>query len=65
VLDPECLSRIPDPETYPSRILDPKTATKEKICYPTFFVAPNITKLKLILFLNWPRKKLGPIYQGL
>jgi hypothetical protein len=30
VADPGCLSRIPDPETYPSRIQDPKTATKEK-----------------------------------
>jgi hypothetical protein len=39
VADPECLSRIPDPDFYPSRILifthpgsripDPKTATKE------------------------------------
>jgi hypothetical protein len=27
--DPGCLSRIPDPDFYPSRIPDPKTATKE------------------------------------
>jgi hypothetical protein len=30
VADPGCLSRIPDPDFYPSRIPDPKTATKEK-----------------------------------
>jgi hypothetical protein len=29
VSDPGCLSRIPDPDFYPSRIPDPKTATKE------------------------------------
>jgi hypothetical protein len=28
VADPGCLSRIPDPDFYPSRIPDPKTATK-------------------------------------
>jgi hypothetical protein len=26
--DPGCLSRIPDPDFYPSRISDPKTATE-------------------------------------
>ncbi len=30
VADPGCLSRSPDPDFYPSRILDPKTATKER-----------------------------------
>jgi hypothetical protein len=30
VADPGCLSRIPDPDFYPSRIPDPKTAKKEK-----------------------------------
>ncbi len=30
VADPGCLSRIPDPEFYPSRIPDPKTVTKER-----------------------------------
>jgi hypothetical protein len=30
VADPECLSRIPDQDFYPSRIPDPKTATKER-----------------------------------
>jgi hypothetical protein len=30
VADPRCLSRIPDPDFYPSRIPDPKTAIKER-----------------------------------
>jgi hypothetical protein len=30
VADPECLSWIPDPDFYPSRIPDPKRATKER-----------------------------------
>ncbi len=30
VADPGCLSRIPDTDFYPSRISDPKTATKER-----------------------------------
>jgi hypothetical protein len=46
---------IPDPDFYPSRIPDPKTATKdrgEKIFFvKPFFVATNFTKLNIILFL--------------
>jgi hypothetical protein len=30
VADPGCLSRIPDPDFYPFRIPDPKTAIKER-----------------------------------
>jgi serine/threonine protein kinase len=48
VAHPECLSQIPDPDFYPSRIPDPKTATS---CY-TLFVATNFTKLKITLFLK-------------
>ena len=48
-----CLSRIPDPDFYPSRIPDPKTATKErgeeKLVVIPFYVATNFTKLKIIL----------------
>jgi hypothetical protein len=47
---------IPVPDFCPSRILDPKTATKERgenFFVIPFFVATNITKLKIILFLNW------------
>jgi hypothetical protein len=55
---PDPRSRIPDPDFYPSRIPDPgsKTATKErgekKIFVIPFYVATNITKLKIILVLK-------------
>jgi hypothetical protein len=63
VADPGCLSRIPDPDFYPSRIPDPgsripdpKTATKErgekKFGVILFFVATNFTKLNIILFMK-------------
>jgi hypothetical protein len=46
---------IPDPDFYPSRIPDPKIATKEKgekkFVIP-FYIATNFTKLKLILVLK-------------
>jgi hypothetical protein len=59
VADPGCLSRIPDPDFYPSRIPDPgsripdpKTATKERgekiFVVITFYVATNFTKLHII-----------------
>jgi hypothetical protein len=48
VADPGCLSRIPDPDFYPSRIPDPKTATEErgekKLVVIPFYVATNFTK---------------------
>jgi hypothetical protein len=47
---------IPDPDFYPSRIPDPKTATKErsgKIFFSyLYFEATNFAKLKIILFLK-------------
>jgi hypothetical protein len=46
VADPRFLSRIPDPDFYPSRIPDPKTAAKKrgkKIYVIPFFVATNFT----------------------
>jgi hypothetical protein len=56
VADPRCLSRIPDPDFYPSRIPDPKTATKErgekKFDVIPFYVAKNFTKLYIILVLK-------------
>jgi hypothetical protein len=49
VADPGCLSLIPDPDFYPSRIPDPKTATKErgekKLVVIPFYVTTNFTKL--------------------
>jgi hypothetical protein len=47
---------IPDPDFYPSRIPDPKAATKErgekKLVIIPFFVGTNFTKLQIILFLK-------------
>jgi hypothetical protein len=49
VAEPGCLSPIPDPDCYTSRIPDPKAATKErcekKFVVLPFFVVPNFTKL--------------------
>jgi hypothetical protein len=67
VADSGCLSRIPDPDSYPSRIPDPKTttATKErgvkKFIVITFYVpvATNFTKLQIILVLSAEEKNLG------
>jgi hypothetical protein len=58
VEDPRCLSRIPDPDFYPSRIPDlgsripdPRTATKErgekKFVVTTFIVATDSQNCKL------------------
>jgi hypothetical protein len=62
VADPGCLSQIPDPDFYPSRIpdpgpriSDPKTATKERdenFFFTYLFLAINFTKLKIILFFK-------------
>jgi len=55
IADPGCLSRIPDPDFYSSRIPDPKSATKErseKKFVITFNVATNFTKLQIILVLK-------------
>jgi hypothetical protein len=53
VAHPGCLSRIPDPDFYLSRIPDPKTATKErgekKLVVIPFHVATNLTNLNIIL----------------
>jgi hypothetical protein len=49
-------SRFPDPEFYPSRIPDPKSATIErgekKSDVILFYVATNLTKLHIILVLK-------------
>jgi hypothetical protein len=54
-----------DPDFYPYRIPDPKTATKErgekKFVEVHSFLATSITKLKIILLLNWRRKNLGQL----
>jgi hypothetical protein len=59
VADPGCLSRIPDPDFYPSRIPDlgswiqkqqQKRGVKKKFVVIPFFVATNFTKLQIISF---------------
>ncbi len=68
VADPGCLSRFPDPDFYPSRIPDPKTATKERdekniFCH-TIFCSHKFHKnvnylifemLKKIIWANFQR----------
>jgi hypothetical protein len=50
-------------------IPDPNPATKEKdeenLVFLPFFVATNITKLKIILVLSRGRKNFGPIFKEL
>ncbi len=71
VADPGCLSRIPDPDFYPSRIPDlgSKNSNKErgekKLVGIPFYVATNFTKLNIILVLKCRRKKFGPIFKEL
>ena len=70
VADPGSLSRIPDPDFYPSRIPDlgcrfpdPKTAMKDrgekKFVVIPFFGAINFTKLNYFIFENLKKKNLG------
>jgi hypothetical protein len=54
VADQGCLSRIPDPDFYPYRIPDPKTAMKDRVkkicCHTFFFGAINFIKLNYFIF---------------
>jgi hypothetical protein len=60
---------IPDADFCPSRIPDPKTATKEKgekICCPTFFCSHKYQKIETYyIFELVKKKKFGPIYKEL
>jgi hypothetical protein len=60
---------IPDPDLYPFRIPDPKTATKERgekqIFVKPFVAATNFAKLKIILFFKCGRKQFGPVFKEL
>jgi hypothetical protein len=69
VADPGCLSRIPDPDFYPSRIPDPgsripdpKTATKErggkKICRQTFFWSHKFHKIEYYFIFEKLKKRI-------
>jgi hypothetical protein len=66
VADPECLSQIlifvhPGSRVPEFQKQQQKIGVKKKFC-PTFSFA---TKLKIILFLNWWRKKVKPILKEL
>jgi hypothetical protein len=52
VADPGCLSRIPDPDFYPSRIPDPKTATKKR-GEKKFVVLPFFCSHKFLKIANY------------
>jgi hypothetical protein len=59
VADSGCLSRIPDPDFYPSRIPDLGSRIQKQqqkrgvkiFFFKPFFVGTNFTKLNIILFL--------------
>jgi hypothetical protein len=62
VADMGCLSRIPKPDFCPSRIPDPKIATKErekkKICCPTFFCSHNNHKIENYINFELVKEKI-------
>jgi hypothetical protein len=68
VADPGCLSRIPDPDLYPSRIPDPKTATKERgeknSCH-VFFCSHKFHKIKNYFIFEMLKKTFRPIFKEL
>jgi hypothetical protein len=67
VADPGCLSRIPDPDFYPSRIPDPKIATKErgekKISYQTFLCSHKFHKIVNYFSFEVLKKKIWANFQ--
>ncbi len=73
VADPGCLSRIPDPDFYPSRIPDlgipdPKTVTKErgkKNLLSYFFCSHKFHKIEYYVIFEMVKKKFGPISKEL
>jgi hypothetical protein len=71
VADPGCLTRILIFTHSGSRIPDlgSKNSNKregwKKFVVKPFFVAKNFTKLKIILFFKWWRKKFGPVFKEL
>jgi hypothetical protein len=66
VADPGCLSRIPDPDFYPSRIPYPKTATKErgeKICCHNFLFSHKFHKTANYFSFEVLKKKIWANFQ--
>jgi hypothetical protein len=67
VADSGCISRITDPDLYPSQILDPKTATKERrgkklVCH-IFFCSHKYHKIENYFIFEAVKKKFGAIYR--
>jgi hypothetical protein len=69
VADPGCLSRIPDPDFYPSRIPDPgsknsnkKEGCKKKFCH-TFLCSHKCLKIENYFSFEVLKKKFGPIFK--
>jgi hypothetical protein len=64
VADPGCLSRIPDPDFYPSRIPDPKTATKDrgekKNFFQTIFCSHKFHKTQKYFIFDMLKQKFWP-----
>jgi hypothetical protein len=64
VADPGCLSRIPESAFYPSRIPDPKTATKERggkkfmISNGTFLCSHKFHKIEDYFSFDVLKKKI-------
>jgi hypothetical protein len=69
VADPGCSSRIPDPDFYPSRILDPKTATKERgektISCHTFLCSHKFHKIVNYFSFEVLKKKIWVNFQSI
>jgi hypothetical protein len=62
VADPGCFSHIPEPDFYPSRIPDPKTATQDrsekKISCHTFFCSQKFHKIVNYFIFEMLKKKM-------
>jgi hypothetical protein len=66
VADPGCLSRIPDPDFYPSRIPDPKTVTKERgenFFSLYFFCSHKFHKIEYYVIFKMLKKKIWANFQ--
>jgi hypothetical protein len=78
VADPGCLSRIPDPDFYPSRITDPGSRITDlgsripkqqekrgvkKICYQTFFCNHKFHKIYNYFCFEMLKKKIWVNFQ--
>jgi hypothetical protein len=67
VADPGCLSRIPDPDFYPSLIPDPKTAIKErgekKLVFHTFFCSHKFHKIENYFIFGMLKKIIWANFQ--